>query len=45
MAFVKKGDAPKPKAGDPSKLKGGGKGDKGGKAPPIGKIKGGGKPC
>ncbi len=44
MAFVKKGDAPKPKAPNPGKLKGGGKGESGGKAPPVGKIKGG-KPC
>lgn len=44
MAFVKKGDAPKPKAPNPGKIKGGGKADKGAKAPAAGKIKGG-KAC
>lgn len=44
MATIKKGDAPKPKAGNPGKLKGGGKAESGGKTPPVAKIKGG-KAC
>jgi hypothetical protein len=46
MATVKKGDAPKPKPGTASKIKGGETASKGsgGKPAPVGKIKGG-KPC
>lgn len=44
MASIKKGEVPKPKAANPEKLKGGGKAEKGSKAPPATKIKGG-KAC